>query len=507
MVTAQQIIQSSFSRVWLTPFSAGPGNQPSYEGLARADTPEWSLGDITPIHIPDPDAYGRFLVAGKVRGDQSLPTMNILWYYLSDQASVLDRIVRNECDHDIQIHMGECQDPQSFNQGWDKILVLERAGATNWSTTQLGALQPDDRALVTEEVPFTGEILYHIYRQVFSEQAASEIVQEIVDVVICDVVTCGACGLPSNGCDRVLALTLTTGGSPGLAAELIFSADGGDSYSETNISTLAANEDPDQMACVGINLVVISEDSESLHYAPLADIFNASETWIEVATGFVANQGPLAIHSESPRHTWIVGEGGYIYFSSDPTAGVVVQDAGVVTGQDLTSVHAYDINNVVAVGALNALVLTRNGGDTWTLVIGPNAGIALNTVWMRGPDEWFVGDAGGQLWYTLDAGVNWTEKTFPGSGAGVVRDIHFANNTVGYMSHDTAAPAGRILRTIDGGFSWYVSPEGNSSIPANDQINKLAPCINDPNIVFAGGLADDGADGVLIKGSDGSGTL
>ena len=53
MVTAQQTVQSSLSRVWLTPFSAGPGNQPSYEGLARADTPEWSLGDITPIHIPD----------------------------------------------------------------------------------------------------------------------------------------------------------------------------------------------------------------------------------------------------------------------------------------------------------------------------------------------------------------------------------------------------------------------------------------------------------------------
>ena len=507
MTTAQKLLNSDLSRVWLTAFGAGPGNQPSYEGLARADTPDWALGDITPIHIPDPDSYGRFLVAGVTRGAQALPTLTVMWRYTLDQASALDRIVRNGCEHDIQIHMGECQDPQSFNQGWEKILILAQASATNWSTGQIGALSPEERALVNEEVPFTGRLIYHIYRMTYEEQATSEIVQEIVDVVICDSVTCGACGIPSNGCDRVLALTLTAGGSPGLPAEIVFSSDGGLTYSDTNISTLAANEDPNEFACVGINLVVVSEDSDSLHYAPIANIFAGTEVWTEVTTGFVATNGPLAIHSESPRHVWIVAENGYIYFSSDVTAGVVVQDAGVVTIQDLLSVHAYDILNVVAVGNSNAVVVTSNGGDTWTAITGPNPATVLNTVWMRGPDEWFVGDAGGQLWYTLDGGANWTEKIFPGSGTGQVRDIHFATAAVGFMSHDTAIPAGRILRTIDGGNSWYIAPENNTLVPANDRFNMVAPCINDPNIMWAGGLADDGADGILVKGADGAGSL
>ncbi|KKM25077.1 hypothetical protein LCGC14_1598610 [marine sediment metagenome] len=507
MTTAQQLLNNDLSRVWLTPFSAGPANQPSYEGLARADTPEWALGDITPIHIPDPDSYGRFLVAGVTRGTQALPTLTIMWRYTLNRASALDRIVRNGCDHDIQIHMGECQDPQSFNQGWEKILLLEKGTATNWSTSQIGTLQPDERALVNEEVPFTGRQIYHIYRMVYEEQATSEIVQEVIDVVICDSVTCGACGIPSNGCDRVLALTLTAGGSPGLPAEIIFSADGGLTYSDTNITTLAANEDPNEFACVGINLVVVSEDSESLHFAPIADIFAGTEVWTQVTTGFVAANGPLAIHAESPRHVWIVAENGYIYFSSDITASVVVQDAGVATIQDLLSVHAYDILNVVAVGVSNAVVVTRNGGDTWSALTGPNPGVTLNTIWMRGPDEWLVGDAGGQLWYTLDGGANWTEKTFPGSGGGAVQDIHFATNSVGFMAHDTAASAGRILRTIDGGVSWYVVPEGNTLVPTSDRINMVAPCINDPNIMWAGGLADNATDGILIKGADGAGTL
>ena len=113
MVTSTPtLIGNQFSRVWLIPFSAGPNNPPSYEGLAKAGTPDWSLGDITPIHIPDPDAYGQFLVAGTVRGDQALPTLNIMWRMTLNQASVLDRIVRAGCEHDLQIHMGECSDPE-----------------------------------------------------------------------------------------------------------------------------------------------------------------------------------------------------------------------------------------------------------------------------------------------------------------------------------------------------------------------------------------------------------
>jgi photosystem II stability/assembly factor-like uncharacterized protein len=119
---------------------------------------------------------------------------------------------------------------------------------------------------------------------------------------------------------------------------------------------------------------------------------------------------------------------------------------------------------------------------------------------MKSATEWWVGTAGGVLYYTLDSGVTWTVKGFPGSGAGVVRDINFATNQVGYLAHDTAAVAGRILRTIDGGYSWYVLPEGTGAIPANDKINSLATC-KEPNVVLGGGLADNAADGILIKGS------
>lgn len=489
------------SRMWLIEMGANPNRVPAYQGQWAAGAASWSLGDNTLLYIPSKDRYGGFDVAGKIKGERGAPTLPVTARYLRDVQSVLLRIADNGCDHDLQLHMGQCQDPQDFNKGWDKILVLETASPTDWGTTDLGAMQPDNQEAVNEEVPFSGERFYEIVKIAISAQAATELVQEVVDVLICDMVTCGECGISSNGCDVALALTLTAGGSPGLAAEIIFTSDGGLTYGQTNVTTLAANEDPDAFACVGSNVVVISEDSESIHYAPLADLVNGTEVWTQVTTGFVAGNGPLAIYSGSSMHTWIVGENGYIYFTDDPTSQVVVQDAGVATADNLNSVHAFDIENVIAGGDNGALVLSRNGGETWDLIVTSADILAanINAVWMKDVDIWFVGTDAGQLFYTADAGINWVEITFPGSGAGVVRDIQFASDSVGYMAHDTVTPAGRLLRSVDGGHSWYVAPEDNTTIPANDQINAIAPCEANVNIAWAGGLADDGTDGILVK--------
>ncbi len=500
MVTTAQVQQNDFSRVWMIPFGAGPNKTPSYESLARADIPTWDFGEPTPIWIPDPGRLGKFINAGKVAGDVSLPTMSIMWYYLVNQQSVLDRFAKSRCPHDIHLHMGECTNPQDFN-AFAKVLIMEGALPTSWTTDNaLGALSPDGRALITEELPFTADKLYHVYPMNYAQQAETEVVQEIVGITICDSVQCGSCGVPSNGYDKVFAITLTVGGSPGLSAEMIFTENSGDVWQDTPISTLAANQDPNDLACIGINMVVISEDSDSIHYAPLADILAGTEVWTEVTTGFVVGNGPQAIHSESPCLTWIVGENGYVYFTTDPTVGITeVQDAGVATSEDLNDIHAYDINNLVAVGDNNAVLVSRNG-TTWSSILGPSVGVVLNTVWMSGKDEWFIGDAGGQLWYTVDAGVNWIEKLFPGSGAGVVRDIKFSSKNVGFMSHDTVAPLGRILRTIDGGNSWFVQPQNSLGFPANDRITALAVTEEEVNVVFGGGLEDDAVDGIIVKG-------
>jgi len=70
------------------------------------------------------------------------------------------------------------------------------------------------------------------------------------------------------------------------------------------------------------------------------------------------------------------------------------------------------------------------------------------------------------------------------------------------VAHNVTIPAtrGRILRTINGGYSWYIAPEKSQTLPAQDVINALAVCEDDPNFVVAGGLADSAADGFIMIG-------
>lgn len=481
---------------------ANPGNIPEYQYLSRALGVTWPQGDITPIRIPSSTQFGKFDTVDRIKGQQGLPSVSIEARLTRDLSDLL-AIVRKGCAVDLQLHAGACEDPRDFNGGWEKIYVLEGAEASAYDTGELGALDASQEAVVNETVPFTGTNYYEIKRLVGSEMAASQIVAQVVDIVICDSQQCGECGIPSNGCDKVFGIAKSHGGSPGLPGEVIWTANGGGVWDDTNVTTLAATEDGTGIACVGRYLVVISNEGLAAHYALTADVLLSVETWTKIATGIVAAKGPNAIFSFSSTFTWVVGDGGYIYFTGDITAGFTVQSAGAQSVQNLAAIHGSDEQNLVAVGASNVVLFTNDGGLTWASVTGPAVGVALTAVWVKSDLVWLVGTAGGKLYYTSNGGSTWTEKTFPNSGSGVVRDISFATPTVGYMAHDytpTAGVKGRILRTIDGGFSWYVLPEqAGQSLPANDQITAIIACSENPNLVFGAGLADNAVDGVIVK--------
>lgn len=493
----QNAFTNSYSRVWFQDGGPGPSRTREYNGNWKAGAVSWDRGDLTVIREPDPNAYNKFIRVGRFRGEPGDPELSIMARY-PFQRSALMKAARADCEHSVQLHIGKCANPQDFPRGWEKVLILEQAAITNYSTDDLGAMDPSELAPVNEDVSFVGTDLYEVTRLNFQEQATALVTREILSVYVCDSQQCGICGVSSDGCQVVLALEGAISASPGQAPTLLYTDDGGATWSETAITTLAASEEGTVVLCIGAYTVVLSADSESLHYAETALILAGTATWTEVATGFVTAKGPLAAWSLGASETWIVGEGGYVYKAIDPASGVEVINAGNTTAQDLNDVHAYDSLNVVAVGAANVVINTQNGGETFQLITGPAVGVVLNTVWMLGPLTWLVGTAGGKLFYTIDGGSTWTEKTFSGSGAGQVRDIVFTTPSVGYMAHSTATPAGRIFRTIDGGYSWYLLPEGTGSIPTNDYVGSLAVC-NDPNIVFGGGLAGNAVDGFLVK--------
>lgn len=489
------VASTPYSRVWLVEDGAQPGNSPAYEGLWKAGGLSFGQGDVTPIRQPSGSRYGQFDTIGTVPGEPDLPEITITSRYTFDLSDML-RLVNIGCTHDLQVHFGQCQNPQNFNGGWDKILVLEEARISNYTTGDLGALEPGENAIINEDVTWQGQRVYEVKKQTATEVASSNVTREVVAVAVCDQAGCGGvCGTASDGCQIVFFITVSAGGSPGLPADVVYSEDGMSTSSKTQIDTLAVGEAPSGAACVGDNLVVVSPDSESIHYADITDILDGAETWTEVTTGFVAAKGPRAIFALTPNEVWMVGEGGYVYYSTEITSGVTVQDAGVASTQDLNDVHAFDSTHAVAVGNSNAVVRTTDG-TTWGAKTGPAVGVNLNTVWMKSEDIWLVGAANGNLYRTLDGGDSWAAITFSGSGAGQVDDIYFATNTVGFLTHRTAAPVGRVFKTVDGGNSWYLAPE-TGSMPDNDRLNDIVAC--NQNTAFAGGLGGGASDGFAVK--------
>lgn len=497
------ISKSSDIRVWFIENRANPQNVAEYQGLMKFNDPSQSQGDVEKIEIPDPNQAGRFIEIDEIQGQEERVSFGVMGRYPRSKVSDMKRLSEKRCQLDIQAHLGRCRDPQDFNGGWEKIVFFEGTKLTNYSIENFGAIESGEDSATNESADTSAARWYERVRLNFAERATGDTFNEVVAVVVCDDNECGDCDSPSDGCQRVFSVQLAAGNSPGVSPSVVYSDDGLQTDGLTFIDTLTSTQEPSDAACVGDNLVVISNDANSLNYADTDEILLGTETWVEVTSGFAVGGEPNAIYSISARDTWIVGDGGYIYYTNDPTSGVSVQDEGVATTQNLADVHAFDSQNVAAVGASNAVVYTKDGGNTWASITGPAVGVNLTAVWMKDVNIWFVGDANGALWYTENAGNTWTRKGLPIS-TDEIDDIKFPTASVGFLAVRLSAPAGRVLGTVDGGISWYVMPEGAGAIPDNDRINSIGICSKASpsvaaNTVYLGGLGADGSDGILLK--------
>jgi len=138
---------------------------------------------------------------------------------------------------------------------------------------------------------------------------------------------------------------------------------------------------------------------------------------------------------------------------------------------------------------------TLDGGDSWSGVTGPAAGVNLLCVATLDRNRAWVGTAGGTLWYTNDGGTNWSQRSITGTGVGEVRDIKFMNDYVGYLTKNVATPANggnKVQYTVDGGYTWV-----ELTTPENDGLNSVWLC--DIHKIFVVGAAES-STGFIARG-------
>lgn len=486
-------------RVWYVEGGVYPTRAPSLLALGKVSTdPTQTIGESTKISAPDPNHFGRDISVGTVPGAVERATVSIAARYTAQKAILADWKNKG-CRVDIFVLSGKCGNPQDFTEGGEKWVYFPDGQISNHSFENFGAYGRDENNPTNEMVDMTAES-YWEYLYMRQEQiGASDTVREIYTVDVYPGDDCEDC---PDAYTKVLATMAGASATPGTLPSLLYSADGGETFSSQSISSMFSNESIADLHIIGGNMVLISPTSNSIHWESIEMLYDGTGTWTEVITGFVAGKTPLKIASADVRHTWIVGTGGYIYFTSNIKTGVIVQDAGVATTQTLNGAHALDTKNVLAVGNLNAVVVTDNGGLTWESVTGPAVGINLSTCWMWDTNTWFVGEGAGgngKLWLTTNAGKSWSSVGLPSTLYNRIDKIKFVSEAEGFLVVRTAGQ-GFVLRTITAGNEWVVLPQGKRSVPLdNTYLSDVAVAAPYSNLCFAAGLNNAGTGGVIYR--------
>jgi hypothetical protein len=494
--------ESSLSRVWLIDGRARADHVPEFMYFLKLDTIDQSFGSVNKIEQPSKSQYGAFDQVGEFRDASERPTSSLMGHYALDVKSRLLTLAKGGCQFDVQAHLGKCEDPGNFND-FQKAIIFEGVIIEDYSTDSVGALESGDRGKVDETGDFSSILMYEFVPLAFAARSPSGVTNEVLDVTVCDNPSCGDCASESNGCQTVVAITKAAGGSPSTPADIVYTIDGGLNWFVHDIDTIGVATDPSAVACVGNYVVVVANtNGDEMHIALISELDGVTDpAFTQITTGFVAGGAPNDISSIG-NIAYLCGNGGYIYKTTNAAAGVSVIDAGVATTSVLNAIDMLSETFGVAVGNDGTVVLIQNDLASALSTQPVGIGVNLQAVAVKSDTEFFVGDDNGDLWHTIDAGSTWTEIILPGGNPTAITDIAFASNSVLYVS-GTLNGKGEIWISINGGYDFERAPRGQAgAFPANDRVNAIAACEFDVDFVVGVGLADDGADGFIVVGSD-----
>jgi len=486
------------TRVWYVEGGVHPSRVPQYLSLGKfSDDPAKNIGEETRITAPSPDRYNQDETVGSLPGEEERATFGIAVRSTS-QKSILMGFKNKRCRVDYFATMGQCANPQDFLEGGEKWVYFEDGKTSSFQYENFGAFGKDENNPLNEMIDATAEDFYE-YLYLRQEQMGSSVTTREIYTVDVDLGSdCDDC--PEQG-ERVLMAMAGASATPGTQPTLLYSSDKGETWSQQTITTLFSNEDVKDAEVIGGYYVAISNTANGIHWTSVTELFEGVNQWNDVVSGFVVNKNPNAMAVADINHVWIVGNGGYIYFTNNFKGGVTVQDAGVSTTQHLRSVSALDSSNALAVGDSNAVVFTNNGGVTWESVTGPAVGVNLGACWMWDESTWLVGEGAGgtgKLWATFNGGITWSQIALPATYNRIDK-IKFVSQAEGYIS---ARGGGQsyILRTITGGSTWAVLPNGKKGVAlANSYLSDIAVTTKFSNLVYAAGMATGGSSGFAMR--------
>lgn len=511
-LTADTTITQLHIRHFIQFGGAVPGNTVKYAGKAAQyirveglSLPE--LGGIDPIWRPHPTRRKQYELVGRSVSPPDLITATVV---MAEKHGYIPKQLQKMGCFNLYDLVGTCEDPSNFIAGWsDYVFVYGDGLVTSKDAGDRSAWDSDDA--LEDSLDVTFDRAYPVGGISLGDNAQNLVTLEVTDVVYGPGNLCEDCDPDQQATQWIYAITESSGSTPGTAPRLIYSTDGGTSWVQAAIDGIGDTEDAVAVDIVGGYLLVATKIAggptlSGYYYSTLNAETGVPGTWTKVTSGFVATALINDVYVLSPQEVFFSCDGGAIFKATDITTGVTnVLPQGTVTGSKLNRIHG-DGTVMVVAGASGTVLVSVNRGQTWYTATSAPSGDNLTALAVVTSKIWWIGSgAPGRLYYTINAGESWTQVTFSGSGAGTtVEDIVFPTPDVGYFSHDTSDPTGRLFCTWDAGNDWTRSAPRVLNLPVVDRFNRIAvpnahPSIAANNLVLAG-LGGNGSDGALVVG-------
>lgn len=452
--------------IWLQ--VGGPNSQPVLLGCHEIGDIAEPQGDVRRSYCGDITKRGKYRTVVKVQGPPGAKTFT-LTAKTGKTANYLERV---HCPIDLYVMQSKCASKAFFGAGYDRLVTLQGAVMTSKGESSLVSNEGTDDVNQTFEFDFENK--EEIYPLIGTRQTNADVVGALA-LAFGDTESCyGDCG-PYHDNGKHGVVTTQAGGAA--AALILFSTDGGVTWTSSATQPFAVAEDAGAVVRFPVSntlerVVVGRTDTKAATPAQVAwsDDYGAT-AWNLVSIGavnilFLPHEGSL--FSLDMEHIWAGLDSGAVWKSTD--GALTWQQESCAMASAIHCVRFVDENVGLLVGAANAGYKSVDGGAHWSALTLPvaEAGIVCKAAHVIDRNNWWIGYANGHVYYTHNGGTTWAQRTltYPGAVINAVNDIRGYQNGDAYTMFVAgkctigAAVKGIMWRSIDGGYTWesFISP-------------------------------------------------
>lgn len=192
-------------------------------------------------------------------------------------------------------------------------------------------------------------------------------------------------------------------------------------------------------------------------YSIVLKTTNGGENWIKLPL----TTGPLlSVFFVNSQTGWIVGgpvdRGALGILMKTTNGGQSWLPQSGPTGRAYTEVKFIDSQTGWIVDMYGAILKTTNGGENWDMMVSDtlNSYNTLYTVDFVNAQKGWAAGANGRMYKTIDGGVNWSPHFLDSKIW--ISSLQFVDEMTGWAAGtDYSTEGGIILKTTDGGITWF----------------------------------------------------